>query len=52
MIKKIKCKDCQKEIEIDTQGKYKRKYCKECSKKRKEDYDNLYKVSADECEEA
>jgi DNA-directed RNA polymerase subunit RPC12/RpoP len=52
MIKIVKCADCKKDIEIDTTSKYKRKYCKECSKKRKEDYDNLYKVSADECEDA
>lgn len=52
MIKKIKCKDCQKEIEIDTLGRYKRKYCEKCSKKRKEDYDNLYTVNAKDCEDA
>jgi len=52
MIKIKKCKDCGAEIKIDTSSKYQRKYCKTCSNKRKKDYDNLYSVTADECEDA
>jgi len=51
MKKIIKCKDCGKDIEIDTHAKYKKKYCTPCSKKRKKDYDNLYKVCASECDD-
>jgi hypothetical protein len=52
MLKTIKCKDCRKDIQIDTTSKYQRKYCKKCSEKRKKDYENLYSVTADECEDA
>jgi|TARA_Y100000310_G_C20686953_1_gene819648 Zn finger protein HypA/HybF involved in hydrogenase expression len=51
-VKKIKCKDCKKEFEQKTNARYARKYCKKCSKKRKKDYADLWKVSADECEDA
>jgi hypothetical protein len=51
MDKIIKCKDCGKEFVQKENARYKRKYCEKCSKKRKEDYDNLWKVSADECDE-
>lgn len=51
MKKIIKCKDCGKEFEKSPNARYERKYCEKCSKKRKEDYDNLWKVSADECDD-
>lgn len=44
------CKDCGKEFEF-TPGKYERKYCKKCSEQRKKDYENLYKVKAEDCED-
>lgn len=49
---KKKCKDCGKEFEQKKHARYAKKYCKECSEKRKKDYDELWKVTADECEEA
>ena len=49
--KKIKCKDCSKEFEVPTKSRYARKYCDKCSKKRKKDYENLYTVEFDECED-
>ena len=52
MKKIIACKDCKKEIEIDTLSRYKKKYCTACSKKRKKDYENLYSVKVSECEDA
>ena len=47
----IKCKDCGKEFELKKTGRYIRKYCDECSKKRKKDYENLYTVKFDECDD-
>jgi len=49
--KKTKCKDCGKEFEVKSSGRYRRKYCKKCSKKRKKDYENLWKVKAEDCED-
>lgn len=46
-----KCKDCGKEFEQPRKAKYQRKYCQKCSKQRKKDYENLYLVSAEDCEE-
>lgn len=50
-IKKIACKDCGKEFEIQKKGRYLRKYCDKCSLKRKEDYDNLYSVEFEDCDD-
>jgi hypothetical protein len=49
--KKIICKDCGKEFEFKKFGRYTRKYCDKCSKQRKKDYENLYKVKAEECDD-
>ena len=46
-----KCKDCGKKFEIKKKSRYPRKYCDKCSAQRKKDYENLYKVTADECDE-
>ena len=53
MIKeKIKiCKECGKEFEQTKKARYERKYCPKCSEQRKKDYENLYMVTADECDE-
>ena len=51
MEKVIKCKDCGKEFTAKISGRYARKYCDKCSKKRKEDYDKLYSVKFEECDE-
>jgi Zn finger protein HypA/HybF involved in hydrogenase expression len=50
-MKEIKCKDCGKKFQAKKNSKYARKYCDKCSKQRKKDYENLYMVTADECEE-
>ena len=44
MIKKIKCLQCKKELEIDTKARFKRKYCKDCSAKRKKMWDNQWRI--------
>lgn len=49
---KVKCKDCGKIFEQKATARFQRKYCDACSKKRKKDYENLWKVTADECEDA
>lgn len=49
--KTVKCKDCGEEFEQIKGARYERKYCKKCSEKRKQDYESLWKVSADDCEE-
>ena len=49
--KKIKCRDCGKIVEVNPNARYARKYCDKCSKQRKKDYENLYTVTADECDE-
>ncbi len=47
---KIKtCKDCGRDFEQSKGARYERKYCVDCSKKRKEDYENLWKVTAEDC---
>ncbi|MBC8435077.1 hypothetical protein H8D91_01095 [archaeon] len=51
-IKKVICKDCGKEFEQKATARFARKYCDKCSAKRKKDYENLWKVTADECEDA
>lgn len=51
MNKIIKCRDCAKEFELKQNSRYARKYCDKCSKKRKKDYDNLYKVKFNDCDE-
>ncbi len=51
VVKKIACKDCGKIFESQISSRYTRKYCDKCSKKRKEDYENLYSVNFEECED-
>ena len=51
MIKKIICKDCGKEFETKVSTRYTRKYCDKCSKKRKVEYENLYNVNVEDCED-
>jgi DNA-directed RNA polymerase subunit RPC12/RpoP len=51
MNKTIKCRDCGKEFELIKQSRYKRKYCDKCSQKRKKDYENLYSVKFEECDD-
>jgi hypothetical protein len=46
-----KCRECGKEFVQKGSAKFERKYCESCSKKRKDDYENLWQVSADDCEE-
>lgn len=50
-MKKVTCKDCGKEFETNVTSRFSRKYCDKCSKKRKEDYDNLYSVEFEDCED-
>ena len=50
MAKKI-CRDCKKEFETKATARYQRKFCDKCSKQRKKDYDNLYKVKAEDCDD-
>ncbi len=51
VMKKIECKDCGKEFEAKITSRYSRKYCDKCSKKRKSDYENLYSVKFEECDD-
>jgi hypothetical protein len=51
-MKKRICKDCTKEFEQKSTARFPRKYCDKCSAKRKTDYENLWQVTADECEDA
>jgi len=46
-----KCNECGKEFEVVVKSRYQRKYCPKCSEQRKKDYENLYMVSADECDD-
>ncbi len=48
----IKCKECGKEFEQPLRARYPRKFCDKCSKERKKAYEELWKVTADECEDA
>ena len=50
--KQVKCKDCGTEFIQKATARFPRKYCDKCSKKRKKDYENLWKVKAEDCEEA
>jgi DNA-directed RNA polymerase subunit RPC12/RpoP len=47
----IKCKDCGKDFEIIKKTRYIRKYCDKCSIKRKKDYENLFTVKFEECDD-
>lgn len=49
---KKKCKDCKTEFEQSKGARYEKKYCEKCSEKRKKDYDDLWKVKAEDCEDA
>ena len=50
--KEMKCRDCGKMfINKKPTSRYTRKYCDKCSKQRKKDYENLYKVSAKDCDD-
>ncbi len=51
MEKTLVCKDCKKEFVLKKTGRYARKYCDKCSKQRKKDYENLYKVKFEDCED-
>jgi len=51
MIKTIKCGDCEAELEINTNARYKRKYCEKCSKKRKKLWDEQWKVKFEDLED-
>ena len=42
MEKKIQCRDCGKEVIINTKSRYKRKYCLKCSADRKKAWDNKH----------
>ncbi len=49
MKKKIKCGDCGKEIEIETNTRYRRKYCENCSKERKKAWENRHLIKFEDC---
>lgn len=49
---KLNCKECNAEFEQKATARFPRKYCEKCSAKRKKDYDDLWKVKAEECEDA
>ena len=51
-LKKVKCKECGAEFEQKVTVRFPRKFCKECSEQRKKDYDDLWKVKAEDCEDA
>jgi uncharacterized OB-fold protein len=51
MEKKIKCKDCGKEVVINPKARYPRKYCEKCSAERKKAYENIHLISIDDCED-
>jgi hypothetical protein len=51
VIKTTICNDCKKEFNYNKTKRYNRKYCDNCSKKRKVEYENLYMVKAEDCEE-
>jgi len=50
MEKKIKCKDCGKEVVVKI-SRYPRKYCDKCSAQRKKDYENIHLVEFEDCED-
>lgn len=46
------CKDCKKEFEYSKgSARYPRRYCDKCSAQRKKDYEKIYSIKADDCEE-
>lgn len=49
--KKVKCRICSKEFEINPNAKFKRKYCEECSKANKSYYDNLDAIKIEDCDD-
>jgi len=49
--KKIKCKMCSKEFEVNPTARFQRKYCAGCSKKNKEYYDHLDSITINDCED-
>ena len=51
-IKVVKCKDCGVEFEQNASARFPRKYCKKCGDVRKKAYEDIWKVEADDCEEA
>jgi len=46
-----KCKDCGKVFEDNKKSRYPRKYCSKCSAQRKKDYETVYLIKAEDCEE-
>jgi len=46
-----KCKECGTEFEQSPKARYPRKFCDKCSKQRKKAYEELWKVTADECDD-
>ena len=51
LLKQMKCKECGKEFVIKPGSRFIRKFCDRCSRKRKEEYQNLYRIKFDECED-
>ncbi len=49
--KKLKCKDCGAEFTQKATARFPRKYCDKCSKQRKKDYEDLWKVKAEDCDD-
>lgn len=45
------CKDCGKEFEQKARARYPRKYCDKCSAERKKAYEEIYTITAEECED-
>jgi hypothetical protein len=52
MVKKI-CRECKKEFEAKQSynPRYPRKYCDKCAKERREAYEDIHNVSAEDCED-
>ncbi|MFA6022667.1 MAG: hypothetical protein WC781_01115 [Candidatus Pacearchaeota archaeon] len=50
-MKIIKCGDCGKDVEINTNARFRRKYCKECSEERKKAWENRADIKFEDCED-
>jgi hypothetical protein len=51
LLKKMKCKECGKEFILKPSVRFIRKFCDDCSKKRKQEYQNLYRIKYEECDD-